>query len=159
MKLRGRLSSKATVQGDIYRSGGGGGSTVEITPIYNTGTKIADYEIDGEGGSIYIPSGYSETTLWEGSGYTDSIWNLSESYKNFDAIEIYVRGGTGDNYITSHIISKTVLEVVQSSPSFRYGITTDGWYSWFYVRSDTQFERADTGSLYVNKIIGIKYGG
>lgn len=37
--------------------GGGGGSTVSITPILATGTKIADFEIDGDEGSLYAPSG------------------------------------------------------------------------------------------------------
>lgn len=158
MGIRCNLTTSGNMRGNMYRGVGSGGTVVEITPTYNSGTKIADYSLDGEAGAIYIPTtGYSETTLWEGSGYTDSVWNLSDSYKNYDAIAIYVRGGTGDNYITSHVIPTSILEVVQSTSSFRYGITTDGWYSWFYVRSDTQFERADTGSLYVNKIIGIKY--
>lgn len=37
--------------------GGGGGSTVTITPTLSTGTKIADFEIDGDEGSLYAPSG------------------------------------------------------------------------------------------------------
>lgn len=36
---------------------GGGGSTVTITPTLATGTKIADYSIDGTSGSLYAPSG------------------------------------------------------------------------------------------------------
>lgn len=102
-------------------------------------------------------SNYSETLLWEGSGYTETVWNLSESYKNFDAIAIYARGGTGDNYITCDIVPTSFLELVQSNSNFRYGITTDGWYTYFYVRSNTQFERADTSQIYVNRIIGINY--
>lgn len=38
-------------------SGGGGGSTVTITPTLATGTKIADYSIDGTAGALYAPSG------------------------------------------------------------------------------------------------------
>lgn len=38
-------------------SGGGGGSTVTITPTLSSGTKIADYSIDGVSGSLYAPSG------------------------------------------------------------------------------------------------------
>lgn len=102
-------------------------------------------------------SNYSETILWEGSGYTESVWNLSESYKNFDAVEVICRGGGNDNFITSNIFSINTLDYAQSNSNFRCGLTTDGWFCWFYVRSNTQFERADTGSLYVNKIIGINY--
>ena len=41
-----------------YPSGGsaGGGSTVEITPTLSSGTKIADYEIDGVSGALYAPT-------------------------------------------------------------------------------------------------------
>lgn len=37
--------------------GGGGGSTVTITPTLSSGTKIADYSIDGVNNSLYAPSG------------------------------------------------------------------------------------------------------
>lgn len=37
--------------------GGGGGSTVTITPTLSTGTKIADFEIDGTAGELYAPQG------------------------------------------------------------------------------------------------------
>lgn len=43
-----------------------GGSSVEITPTLSTGTKIAEYEIDGVSGDLYAPSG-------GGSGSTVSI--------------------------------------------------------------------------------------
>ena len=43
--------------------GGGGGSTVTITPTLATGTKIADYSIDGVSDSLYAPTG--------GGGATD----------------------------------------------------------------------------------------
>lgn len=35
----------------------GGGSTVTITPSLSSGTKVADYSIDGVSGSLYAPSG------------------------------------------------------------------------------------------------------
>lgn len=37
--------------------GGGGGSNVSITPTLQSGTKIADFEIDGVSGELYAPSG------------------------------------------------------------------------------------------------------
>lgn len=39
-----------------HGGGGGGGSTISITPTLSSGTKIADYEIDGVQGSLYAPS-------------------------------------------------------------------------------------------------------
>ena len=46
--------------------GGGGGSTVSITPTLQSGTKIADFEIDDVPGVLYAPSGGG------GSGHTYS---------------------------------------------------------------------------------------
>ena len=37
-------------------SGGGGGSTVTITPSLGSGTKVADYSVDGVSGSLYAPT-------------------------------------------------------------------------------------------------------
>lgn len=54
MGIRCNLTSSGNMRGDMYRSGGGG-SVVTIDPVYNSGTKIADYSIDGEDGEIYIP--------------------------------------------------------------------------------------------------------
>lgn len=43
----------------VYGAGGsgGGGSTVTITPTLSTGTKIANFEIDGTSGELYAPQG------------------------------------------------------------------------------------------------------
>lgn len=43
----------------VYGAGGsgGGGSTVTITPTLSSGTKIADFEIDGDSGELYAPQG------------------------------------------------------------------------------------------------------
>lgn len=41
----------------VSGGGGGGGSTVTITPTLSSGTKIADYSIDGVNNSLYAPSG------------------------------------------------------------------------------------------------------
>lgn len=53
-------------------SGGGGGSTVTITPTLSTGTKIADYSIDGTTGALYAPSG-------GGGGSGDTFITYSKS--------------------------------------------------------------------------------
>ena len=46
----------------------GGGSDVSITPTLATGTKIADYEIDGTTGSLYAPTGGG------GTGNVDDVY-------------------------------------------------------------------------------------
>lgn len=64
--------SRSTV-GDALENSGSGGSTVEITPTLSEGTKIADFEIDGESGSLYAPSGGSSGSV----GYVDIEVNIS----------------------------------------------------------------------------------
>jgi hypothetical protein len=44
----------------LLKEGGGGGSTVLITPTLSSGTKIADYSINGEDGALYAPDGGSD---------------------------------------------------------------------------------------------------
>ena len=48
--------------------GSGGGSNVSITPTLSTGTKIADFEIDGESGELYAPTGGGgNANIWTGT--------------------------------------------------------------------------------------------
>lgn len=47
----------------LIKGGGGGGSTVTITPTLSTGTKIADYNIDGEDGALYAPQEDSDENV------------------------------------------------------------------------------------------------
>lgn len=42
---------------------GGSGSTVSITPTLSSGTKIADYDIDGNSGELYAPTGGGATVI------------------------------------------------------------------------------------------------
>lgn len=47
---------------------GGGGSNVSITPTLSTGTKIADFEIDGQTGELYAPTGGGgSANIWTGT--------------------------------------------------------------------------------------------
>lgn len=53
--MQGTISFDGTLSGGIS-GGGGGGSEVTITPVLTEGTKIADYSIDSESGSLYAPT-------------------------------------------------------------------------------------------------------
>lgn len=53
--MQGTISFDGTLSGGIT-GGGGGGSEVTITPTLQSGTKIADYSIDQEAGSLYAPT-------------------------------------------------------------------------------------------------------
>lgn len=53
--MQGTISFDGTLSGGIT-GGGGGGSEVTITPTLQSGTKIADYEIDSTPGELYAPT-------------------------------------------------------------------------------------------------------
>lgn len=53
--MQGSIAFDGTLSGSIA-GGGGGGSEVTITPTLSSGTKIADYEIDGTPGELYAPN-------------------------------------------------------------------------------------------------------
>lgn len=84
--------------------GGGGGSTVTITPTLSSGTKIADYSINEVSGSLYAPSGggggggidYSTTEQDTGLKWIDgstvyekviSISNVSLSSGGYETVD------------------------------------------------------------------------
>lgn len=53
--MQGNIDFTGSLSGSIA-GGGGSGSDVTITPTLATGTKIADYTIDSESGSLYAPT-------------------------------------------------------------------------------------------------------
>jgi len=83
--------TKLQVGSDIYNipSGGGGGSTVSITPTLQSGTKVADYEIDQQQGTLYAPT--PTTVVANPSG--QATGQLSSVQIGSDIYEIV--GGSG----------------------------------------------------------------
>lgn len=71
---------------------GSGGSTVTITPTISTGTKIADYSIDGTSGELYAPNGGG------GGGSTVSVTRNVLTGENF--ADITIDGVTTPLYAT-----------------------------------------------------------
>lgn len=53
--MQGNIDFTGSLSGSIA-GGGSGGSDVTITPTLQSGTKIADYTIDSESGSLYAPT-------------------------------------------------------------------------------------------------------
>lgn len=60
----------------LIKGGGGGGTTVTITPTLSTGTKIADYTLNGEGGALYAPDGGSDVEANPSGTATDALTKL-----------------------------------------------------------------------------------
>lgn len=161
MRMRGRLSSRATVQGDIYRSGGG--STISITPTYNSGTKIADYNIDGTEGEIYIPTSepHIDTLLDETNGVAiERSYTFLNNRKlsDYDAIEIIiatkenVSGGLG--YDHWYMSTRSILDY----PVINYGAYGNRWlYGTFTNTTFVQNNTSGDQWPYVYRIYGIKY--
>jgi hypothetical protein len=164
----------------LYRDkvyGGGGGSTVTITPTLSTGTKIADFSIDGQNGELYAPqggggggSGYSETTLFTGTyqTYRGEI-TLDDDLDNYDLVIFWTRwAATSTNcevpFVADakYFVSKFPYDngsTAQTSPHM--GLTT---YYNQYMRvkmgsSNNKLFLFDSHSIALAKVTGIKFGG
>lgn len=61
---------------DLLIKGGGGGTTVTISPTLSSGTKIADYTLNGEGGALYAPDGGSDVEANPSGTATDTLNKL-----------------------------------------------------------------------------------
>ena len=106
----GRVPAPLIADKDKYLKGdgtwdtpSGGGSSVTITPTLSSGTKIADYSIDGVSDSLYAPSGgggggidYSTTEQDTGVKWIDgstvyekviSIINVSLSSGSYETVD------------------------------------------------------------------------
>lgn len=161
MGIRGNLSTHGNMRGNMYR-GVGGGSTVEITPTYNSGTKIADYSIDGEEGEIYIPNypQYTESVLYTYSGNTrQTAFNLSDSMTNYDAL-IFTFG-----WVYAATNFETVDVVPTSKIENNYYICTGGEGRYNYISKgadDAEIILATSvgswdGDSIIREVRGIKY--
>lgn len=109
--IRGNIQGRGTVGGDIggrrgvngnITNGSGGGSTVSITPVLETGVKIADYEIDGESGELFAPSPVNYNIIKydlyhapdiNGAPFSVEI-QLNDNINNYDIIGILISNPT-----------------------------------------------------------------
>lgn len=85
-RIRGNLSTQSRLSGNLYKAGGG--STVSIDPVYNSGVKIADYEIDGEPGEIYIPASTKEIDLLLDTPFSSGQATLTHNISEYDVLII-----------------------------------------------------------------------
>lgn len=106
-------------------SGGGGGSTVTITPTLSSGTKIADYSINGASGSLYAPSG--------GGGGGSHTYSTTEQIVGtwIDGSDIYERTVV----ISSTISQGDYATIISGENIDLLGINSDGC---FLTRSNGQ---------------------
>lgn len=68
---------------EINAKPSGGGDTVTITPALQSGTKVADYSINGVAGSLYAPTGGSGATkIFEQTYTSETVDNISTALYN-----------------------------------------------------------------------------
>lgn len=156
-RIRGNLSTQGRLRGNLYRSGGG--SSITIDPVYNSGIKIADYNIDGEAGELYIPQvGHTETILYSNDGVTNpATITLSDSILNYDTLYFtLVRTFDG---IPDSIINPSYLTSVMSTD---YVFNLFGWSGnnefvlYKLTNNTTLTKQLEGGYLYIKSITGVK---
>ena len=134
-----------TTSGDSYvissTGGGGSGSDVDIIPTIQTGTKIADYVIDGTSGMLYAPDGGGEITyplVYESS-------NPEEDNIMTSAVLI-----VDDNGIVKNIMTTSPYEIVISReiPSIHSIARTTIDYNGIHLENEY-----DDEYIYTNDVI------
>ena len=98
-------------------TGGGGGSSVTVSPIQTSGTKIATITVDGTDKNLYAPSvvsikSVSQTTSNTGAGQANTVSVLNTNDKSIGTFTVYngtqgPRGytGYGVGSVTAHSTS------------------------------------------------------
>lgn len=158
MGIRGNLSTHGNMRGNMYRGVGGGGSVVEITPIYNSGTKIADYSIDGEQGEIYVPNA-THDVLWTNLNVTNpSSITMQHNLTDYDIVIFTLKrtayGQTWKlqfTYDFNHGIS------LNEQILFYCWSNNNEYISYVYSASDTLSAMQQGNALLITQIEGIKY--
>ena len=107
-------------------SGGGGGSTVTITPILSSGTKIADYSIDGVSDSLYAPNGGGGG----GGGIDYSTTEQDTGLKWIDGSAVYQK--TINIVNSSSVAATRDIDLSSDIPSGARVIEFSGIYEYVY---------------------------
>ena len=152
---------------------GSAGTNVSITPSLSSGTKIADYEINGVSGELYAPSGgggtgetvsYGETVLWQNtSGVTNTQISLSDNLSNYDALYFDISASNETGFRSQVFV---LTSNIDKTGQRRFGIQSTSGSSYAYVCaikyiSETVLSLENwTSSTAVKffKITGVKFG-
>ena len=139
--------------------GGGGGSSVTITPTLSSGTKIADYSIDGVNNSLYAPSGggggsYTETILFDNQGGTaPATITLLDDYTNYDMLVfVLLRSADGRQYKYEVPYLVSSLSVGDSIQLVSYDE-----YASYDITNVTTLTQVNANAMYLDIVVGISY--
>ena len=135
---------------------GGGGSSVTITPILSTGTKIAEYEIDGVGGDLYAPDVGSPSRRYLGQlieRVTGSDSHISQSSEgHYNTTTWYGWGAFTITTISNWSIPQSGSAWVDSSeqsPTIQYHFDSPRYFTQIDVKCGSNFSGAYTGTIYI----------
>lgn len=158
MGIRCDLSSSGNMRGNMYRGVGSGGTVVEITPTYNSGTKIADYSLDGVSGELYVPNA-THDVLWTNQGVTNpASISLPHNLTDYDIVIFTLkRTAYGQSW------------KLQFTYDFKHGIelneqilfycwsNNNEYVSYVFSAADTLSGMQNGNALLLTQIEGIKY--
>lgn len=118
-----KVGSNLTIDpdGTLNATGGGSGSTVEITPTLSSGTKIADFEIDGVAGELYAPTG-GGAIIDDTTTALDKTWS-----SNKISSELSGKADTSDVPSDLEDLDNVVITAAQNGQVLTYDGVNDKW--------------------------------
>lgn len=159
--VEGKTFHDASGQLRTGTGGGGSGDSVNWTQIQQSGTKIAEIEINGTTQDVYAPTGgggggeASYTTLFENQGTTSpATITLSDDITNYDAV-LFQLHPTSSDAIFSMLYDVKDLVI---GDTIGAGSSTNIFVWYYYTDATTLTFRVSAGNVYMSKIIGIKFG-
>lgn len=132
------------VQGLIDLVGGGGGSTVEVTPILTSGEHIADIEVDGVTSELYAPEPTEPTEV--------EVTPIVTSGEHIADIEV--------NGVTSELYAPSVAKINYSTTPQRTGRKwiddCDVWEAVFVFTLTSAAQTIDLSNFHIKDLISIR---
>lgn len=130
--------------------GSGGGSTVTITPTLSSGTKIADFSINGNTGELYAPSGGGGGgSLSWGTPYVPSVTfkNVNDKYtaQNTGLLNIFVNPSSSSQRI--------VFKVTNNGVTYSAAWANNGDQNMIVIPINAGDELTVTASSYISSTI------
>lgn len=128
--IPGNIKEGVSLLGVTGTHGGGGGSTVEITPILQSGTKIADFEIDGQTGELYAPTDtnkYVTALTFKSDGKVEATMNDGSKVTSDNAYSMTILKygiSTWDDFIEAYTAQRVVYCRASSSSNPASGSQT-----------------------------------
>lgn len=107
----------------FQNGGGGGGSTVTITPTLSSGTKIADYSINGVGGELFAPSGGGISDDWTATEQIVGSWLGKVKYRRVFDLGADTNIQSNAWYYSSGISISNLSSIVRC-----FGVNSSGTY-------------------------------